>query len=449
MLCLFSCQNKDEEIRLLFTGDILLSRNVKQELNTHNNFPWASFQPLFQSCDFVAGNLEGAVGEYNGKENNTDPSPTFAIDSLDIAMLHQAGFTTLTIENNHVNDLGPNGKNVTISTLFANEIQPVSKENSPYFFQIDNVIFSLLAINLVPDKDHCYQKIPSLEIIQKLRLARKLSNIVIISVHWGSELLDWPSKEQRAAAEWLIMNGADIIIGHHPHIIQDPEIILGKPVFFSLGNHLFDQKYTSTKKGLIADIRIKNGQIFSHGIITHTKNNSFYPEVTDSLDFHFIPTKYKTQLFEINGIRLIPVSLTDEDNILLKGYIEDKQCWISSPRPIKDLDLIMIDKTGYCLFTLEKHFSSLDNEVALRPYVYNVDRIGITARWRGSGLAWPILDAIVSPDNEQVLCALHRGDAFIDPGNIITDYRTAAYQWNGFGFKKINDSVSCESCNPF
>ena len=54
----------------------------------------------------------------------------------------------------------------------------------------------------------------------------------------GSELLAWPNKRQRESAQWLIKNGADIINGSHPHVAQKPEIFDGKPIFFSLGNHL-------------------------------------------------------------------------------------------------------------------------------------------------------------------------------------------------------------------
>ena len=71
----------------------------------------------------------------------------------------------------------------------------------------------------------------------------------------------------------------------------------------------------------------------------------------------------------------------------------------------------------------------LDKEINIRPYVYAVDNKGITARWRGSALAWPILDAQISPYNNQILCALHRGDAFISVGKINAEKKVAAYKW--------------------
>ena len=64
----------------------------------------------------------------------------------------------------------------------------------------------------------------------------------LVSVHWGSELLEWPTSEQRRAARWLIAQGADLIVGHHPHVVRPAECLAGKPGFYSLGNHVFDRR---------------------------------------------------------------------------------------------------------------------------------------------------------------------------------------------------------------
>ncbi len=83
------------------------------------------------------------------------------------------------------------------------------------------------------------------------------------------------------------------------------------------------------------------------------------------------------------------------------------------------------------LLSLERHNSSIDDEVGLRPYVYAIGPHGLIARWRGSALAWPLIDAMESKDG--VLCALHRGDSFLMPDPAIKTTRIAAYRWNGFG----------------
>jgi poly-gamma-glutamate synthesis protein (capsule biosynthesis protein) len=445
---LTSCKKENSEVRVLFVGDILLSRNVKEEFQTKKTFPWDNLKPLFQSSDLVAGNLEGAVGKIEDQLISDIESPVFNIDSTDIPMLEEAGFNIITIENNHSLDLSKKGKVNTIEALKKNNITPIYLENSPQFFTVKGVVISLLSLNIVLSRDSTKNQIPSIEIKQKLRLAKSLSNIVIVSIHWGSELLDWPDKEQRETAKWLIENGADIIIGSHPHIIQKPELINGKPVFFSLGNHLFDQKYPRTKDGLIVDIRIQNGKFSCFGIITHTKHNSFYPEISDSISYIFEPLPYRITPLQINNFTLKPLSIDVGDNnrIILQAFQKEKKVWETHPMSIISISSSKFDGKNEYLFTLENHYSSLDSETNQRPYVYSLDNKGLIARWRGSALAWPLIDAQISPENDNILCVLHRGDSFIKPDKTIKNTRVSAYVWNGFGFKGLSDSITCKLC---
>ncbi len=449
VLCFFllcSCTNKRESVRILFVGDILLSRTVKEEYTTRNTFPWEKLSPLFASADLVIGNLEGAVGTPGENTYPLAPSPVFAIDSSDIQMLSKAGFDAMTIENNHSLDLGSRGKTKTSTTLVENNIKSISLENSPYFFETKGYVISIISLNLVLNRDSSKYIFPSIELDQKLRLAKALSTVVVVSVHWGSELLEWPNKEQRSAAKWLISKGADVIIGHHPHVIQQPELIDGKPVYFSLGNHLFDQKYSSTKEGLIADIEIKDGNIKCKGIVTHTQKHSFYPETQGHPVNFFKPVAIKKHVLELNTLEIIPESIDLVSKTRLKAYHMNQLVWKSHPMSLVSLQKMDIDGSGEHLFTLESYYSPLDNEITVRPYVYAVNTKGITARWRGSALAWPLLDAQVLPTNDHVLCALHRGDAFISLGTIRSAQRVAAYTWNGFGFKQTTDSAICSDC---
>lgn len=447
--CLLLCYNKaSAEIRILFVGDILLSRNVKTEIQTRHTFPWEKLKSTFQSADLVVGNLEGAVGKSQDMLHSTNESPVFAIDDSYINLLSNAGFKIITVENNHSLDLGINGKRNTIKALRRCNISPASLDNSPRFFTVKDTVIALVTLNIVLGRDSLKTQLPSIEIRQKLRLAKSLANIVIVSIHWGSELLDWPNREQRETAKWLIKNGADIIIGSHPHVVQKPELIDRKPVFFSLGNHLFDQKYPVTKEGLMVDIRINKGEFRCEGIMTHTQPNSFYPEIIKPVDFGFKSIKLTKTNLRIGHYTIKPFSVNDSvgNNIVLQAYENSQLIWKTHPMPIISIATVRLDSENDYLFMLEKHYSSLDKEVNLRPYVYSVDNKGVYARWRGSALAWPILDAEISPYDNYTLCVLHRGDSFIKIDKTNKVKRFAAYKWNGFGFTGIDDSKVCESC---
>jgi poly-gamma-glutamate synthesis protein (capsule biosynthesis protein) len=98
------------------------------------------------------------------------------------------------------------------------------------------------------------------------------------------------------------------------------------------------------------------------------------------------------------------------------------------------------------LFTLERHHSSIDEEDGPRPYVYEVHAGGLIARWRGSALAWPLLDAALLTGGGGILCALHRRDSFLTLQPGAEGVRVAAYRWNGFGFSGVDDPGVLARC---
>jgi poly-gamma-glutamate synthesis protein (capsule biosynthesis protein) len=306
-------------------------------------------------------------------------------------------------------------------------------------------------INTIPGRNDFIDPLYSLELQQKLRLAKRLSNMVIVSIHWGSELLEWSNNTQREAAKWLIAHGADVIIGSHPHVVQKPEIIDGKPCFFSLGNHLFDQKYPATKKGLIAEITVKNGKFQCRGIITHTKPNSFYPAIEETVSYNFPSFTYNNNLLKINDLHLIPTSIfyQNQTGIVLACYQNNRLKWSSHPMPLVYLTTAQFEEKKAYLFALQNYYSTIDKEISLRPYVYTIDSQEIYAKWRGSALAYPLLDATISPSNPQIICALHRGDSYIALDKENPHTHVMAYEWNGFGFKGLPDSVTCRYCKNF
>ena len=434
-----------DDVRLLFTGDILLSRQVRREIDQTGRFPWEGFTRLFQSGAWVAGNLEGAVGDARDCLPSASASPCFDIPPALIPLLAKAGFRALGIANNHAFDLGPAGHEATREALRREGLDALSYEDSPHFAQLGAYDVAVIAVSMVPGRDGARVEIPSTELRQKLRLARSLADVVVVFVHWGSELLDWPDVEQRHAAEWFVRNGADVVIGSHPHVVQAPECVLGRPVFFSLGNHLFDQKYPATKRGLIADCRIRGGVLQCGGITTWTPTGSALPqpgavEPLPSCAVTLAPP------ITVNGFSLRSRMVGAE--YVMEGTRPQTRGWRSPALPLVSAEAGKLAGPAGpdYLFTLERHPSSLDGEDGVRPYVYEAHEGGLVARWRGSALAWPLLDAALLPGGGGVLCALHRRDSFLvlQPGS--TGVRTAAYRWNGFGFSGVDDAQTLARC---
>jgi hypothetical protein len=501
------------DLRLLFTGDILLSRQVRAEMERTGRSPWEGWPPILREADWVVGNLEGAVGDPADCVSSSERSPCFALTDSALAVLHRAGFRALGMANNHSGDLGKAGRRATRQALAREGLGELSFEGSPGFWRLGELTVGVVAFSMVAGPDGQRVEVPSPLLRQKLRLARRLANLVVIYVHWGSELLEWPNTEQRRAADWLVTQGADLIVGHHPHVVQPFEYLQGKPVFYSLGNHVFDQKYPATKEGLIADCRIRSGRLLCATVPTHTPPGSAFPRLvsvardsereaatqhqrhsreggnpgvlpasppcgsdsqtlasripsptrvtpaTPAMDDAASKTcaRYLGAGFIVAGytLRPVPVNLaakpaarTSDNEHVLEAVKDGKVQWRTQPVRLLALDAGRL--TGpdgpELLVTLERHGSPLDHEDSPRPYVYEMTAHGPVARWRGTALAWPLLDTALLPGENSILCALHRGDSYLVPNPQTPRTRVAAYRWNGFGFSGIDDPAIQARC---
>jgi len=266
--------------RLVFTGDILLSRHVAEELQRRRVSPWTPFAQLFGDSQWVSGNLEGALGSPSACIESA--RPCFATPDSAVRLLKMAGFHGLTLENNHAGDLGSAGRERTRGLLLKESLAAIDFENSPFVAQAGDAKIALISITLIPAADGRVQKVPSEEISEKLWKARQLADLVVVSIHWGNEYQKLVDAAQRAQAHWLIQLGADLIVGHHPHVVQTSECIEGHPVFFSLGNHVFDQTYPPTKEGMIADCRLTGERLSCQETRTHTARGTSFPTLGDS-----------------------------------------------------------------------------------------------------------------------------------------------------------------------
>jgi hypothetical protein len=147
------------------------------------------------------------------------------------------------------------------------------------------------------------------------------------------------------------------------------------------------------------------------------------------------------------GARAIDAG-TGKTTFVIEGSKEGERPWRSKALPLLSAEAgRLAGPTGpEYLFTLEEHPSSIDGEDGVRPYVYEALPGGLVARWRGSALAWPLLDAALLPGGDGIICALHRRDSFLVLQPDSAGTRTAAYHWNGFGFSGIDDTGVLNQC---
>ncbi len=94
--------------------------------------------------------------------------------------------------------------------------------------------------------------------LERIKKYRQKNTIVIVNIHWGQEYEKKHNQKQEDMAHKMIDAGARLIIGHHPHVVQEEEIYNGIPIYYSLGNFVFDQIFPETLEGWFAGCRISS-----------------------------------------------------------------------------------------------------------------------------------------------------------------------------------------------
>jgi len=230
------------ETSIILTGDIMLGRSVMKESLSKNDptYPFRNVATLLRSADIVIGNLETPIIK---NCPTRDSGMIFCADPKMLSGLKFADISILNIANNHTKNYGQDGLDQTQNYLTAEKFDYVGLNNL-VIKEVEGIRFGFLGFDFVSQKpkDIDYLLINN---------SKKQVDVLIVMVHWGNEYTSTPTLSQKSIATELIRAGADVISGSHPHWIQDIDTIDGKPIFYSLGNFVFDQPWSEeTKKGL-------------------------------------------------------------------------------------------------------------------------------------------------------------------------------------------------------
>lgn len=256
---------KDETTTIYFVGDLMLDRGVEASVkkNFNNDFSLL-FENLeeLKDVDILFGNLEGPISDQG---SNVGSKYSFRMDPAVIPVLKEAGFDIFSFANNHVGDWGINAFKDTIYRLKESSILTTgaglnkSEVVNPTIIERNGVTFGFLGFSDVgPNWLEAKENSPGILLASDpdfesiINNASKKCDILIISFHWGEEYRKVHNQRQQSLAHHAIDSGANMVIGHHPHVIEDIEIYNDSPIIYSLGNFIFDQYFsTDTMKGMI------------------------------------------------------------------------------------------------------------------------------------------------------------------------------------------------------
>lgn len=242
---------KNEPLSLIFTGDIMLARHVDflSKKNKDEAHPFLKIKDFLTAADLTIGNLEGPiVKNYFTVPNN---STRFSFAPAKAEVLAQVGFDYLSQANNHTNDAAYASELETKKYLAQNNILGFGQNRNSGQDKATKIEKNNYKINLfgLYTFGADFNQAKALKNISEQTEDGVLD---IVFVHWGAEYQTKHNVAQEKLAHLLIDSGVDLIIGHHPHVVQDFEQYKNKYIFYSLGNFVFDQYFSAeVQQGLV------------------------------------------------------------------------------------------------------------------------------------------------------------------------------------------------------
>ena len=242
-------------IRIVAVGDLSFNGRYARHLQRHGaGRPFRFVAPAWRDADLRLGNLESpitAAPKACAWKLTLRSAPGAA------AALRAAGLDCVSLANNHMMDYGPRGLADTRAALDAAGIRhsgagtDEASAAAPAVVRCNGQTVAVLGFCRVEQRSPLYAgpSAPGVAMFDAEVAARTIRELrpsvdwIVVQVHWGMEMSRLPTPDQRQEARRLAEAGADLIVGHHPHVLQPFETVAGVPVYYSLGNFLFSDMY--------------------------------------------------------------------------------------------------------------------------------------------------------------------------------------------------------------
>ena len=281
-----------DEFTILFAGDIILDRDVKKKIDEVGGgdwrFPFLRIADFSRSAELTMANLEGPVSDRRAKVGSIY---SFRFDPASLEALTYAGIDIVNSANNHIFDYGQQGLLDTITNLTRAGIDYVGiglnfeQTHQGITKNIKGTKITFLGYtDLVSKQLSATPTAAGISFLDKeqmtkdIQAAKANSDIVIINVHKGDEYHTSHNAEQEMMYKAAIDAGADLVVGHHPHVAQEVEQYRDGWIAYSLGNFVFDQGFSEeTMRGLFLKVTVRNKKIVAAEPIPFNISPNFQP----------------------------------------------------------------------------------------------------------------------------------------------------------------------------
>jgi len=263
-------QPEPSPISIILVGDMVFDRGVAYMIGKYGNndfrFPFLKIADYLREADIVFGNLEGPISDKGTKVGSIY---SFRMDSKTIGALNFANVNVVSLANNHAFDYGRIAFEDTIIRLKKAGIEAAGI-GAPVIKEIDGTKIAFLAYTAFGPSQISKDDFGA--ITEEIKITKQDADILIVSLHAGEEYQKTPTQFQIDFNKMAEEAGADVVVHHHPHIVQQG--------IYSLGNFIFDQGFSEeTMQSQIIEVKIQDKKI-SEIVTKNIKINEFFqPEI--------------------------------------------------------------------------------------------------------------------------------------------------------------------------
>lgn len=270
LLCLpLLAHSAPPSVELVFGGDVMLDDGPGRLIAAGGD-PLAPIASILQAADVAIGNLETSIARSSTGTPLGNKIYTFRAQPNTVDVL-KGRFHAMSVANNHSGDYGRDAFLETLGHLRTAGIAAfggganLAEAHKPYWIEKHGIRIAVLGYDeFKPRSFEAGATWPGVAwsedslVVADIRAARAAgADVVIPFMHWGWERESAPSQRQRDLARLMVQAGADAVVGSHPHVTQGADLVLGKPVIWSLGNLVFDGfELPAAKIGWLLRLRV-------------------------------------------------------------------------------------------------------------------------------------------------------------------------------------------------
>lgn len=259
----------DPTVNLMFAGDVTLADSFADTVGKDYKWAFAELQ-AYREADIAMVNLENPLT--TAETPLPDKQFNFKADPESVAVLKDGGIDLVNLANNHTLDFQAQGLIDTLETLNQAGIQHVgagrnrTEARRPTIMEVKGQRIAYLGyygadFGAATDSAAGTNYAEESQISADIKALRPQVDWIVVNYHWGEELAEYPAEWQRDLGRFTIDQGADLVVGHHPHVLQGAEIYKGRAIAYSLGNFIFGGNSRSDYDTAVLKVALKEQQM--------------------------------------------------------------------------------------------------------------------------------------------------------------------------------------------